>query len=172
MQNNYCDKCGNCSRCGNCCAATIPITKKEEERIRAYIDKNKIEAEFFQKGNYMNLNCCFYDRDKKICKIYEVRPSICKSYKCNRKEEELNIEREINHKKAYWNKLENDKTKHLTDMRLLFYGDPRSLVANILYRLTNGTMEVTEKHVELMKKILKDCGQSELANSIKGESVC
>ena len=30
MCKSYCDKCGRCSRCGECCAATIPLTRKEE----------------------------------------------------------------------------------------------------------------------------------------------
>lgn len=49
MENiNYCDKCGNCSRCGECCAATLPITKTEEKKIKEYISKNNIEPEFFK----------------------------------------------------------------------------------------------------------------------------
>ena len=64
---NCCDKCGNCSRCGECCAATLPITENEEKKIREYIKANNIEPEFFQKGNDINLQCCFYDRKNKIC---------------------------------------------------------------------------------------------------------
>ncbi len=66
---NYCDKCGNCSRCGNCCAAMIPLTREEEETIRKYIQENKIEPEYFQDEKNMNLQCCFYDRTNKKCKI-------------------------------------------------------------------------------------------------------
>ena len=45
---NYCDNCGNCTRCGECCVALIPITRKEEKRIRKYVQENKIEPEFFE----------------------------------------------------------------------------------------------------------------------------
>lgn len=62
---NYCDKCGNCSRCGNCCSAMIPLTRKEENQIRNYIIENQIAPEFFQNENNINLQCCFYDREKK-----------------------------------------------------------------------------------------------------------
>ena len=82
--NNYCDSCGNCTRCGECCAACLPITRKEEKRIKEYVKQNNIEPEFFQTEKDINLNCCFYDRTNKICKIYEVRPNICRSFKCNR----------------------------------------------------------------------------------------
>ena len=39
---NYCDSCGNCTKCGNCCAATLPLTRKEEKRIMSpYTIENK-----------------------------------------------------------------------------------------------------------------------------------
>lgn len=166
---NYCDSCGNCSKCGNCCSALIPITRKEEKRIREYIKENNIKPEYFQDDENMNLQCCFYDRNNRKCKIYEVRPKICRSFRCNRNESELEKEKIENHKRAYWNNITNDIESHLTDMRLLFYNDPRSLVANIIYRLTDGTMECNEKQFEFMKEYLKRTGQEELANCIRGE---
>lgn len=165
---NYCNKCGNCSRCGNCCAAMIPLTRKEEKRIRNYIKQNKIEPEYFQDNKNMNLQCCFYDRENKKCKIYEVRPNICKSFKCNRNEIELNKERDNNHKRAYWNNITDDKESNITDMRLLFYNDARSLIANIIFAITKGTMECNEKQFEYLKQYLIDGGQEELARCITG----
>lgn len=166
---NYCDKCGNCSRCGNCCTALLPITRKEEKRIREYIKINKIEPEFFKNGKDMNLQCCFYDRKNKVCKIYEVKPSICRSFKCNKSIEELEKEKEEAHKKAYWNKLVDGKTTNITDMRLLFYGDPRSLIARIIHYITDGTMQCNEKQFTFVKTFLATHGQGELANCIVGE---
>lgn len=166
---NCCDKCGNCSRCGECCAATLPITKVEEKRIREYINANDIEPEFFQNGNDVNLQCCFYDRKNKLCKIYEVRPSICRSYKCNKPKLLLEEEKKLAHKIAYWNSLKRDKITNLTDMRLLFYDDPRSLIGNIMYKLTKGTMIATEKEFNQLKMVLKSGGQAELANCLEGE---
>lgn len=167
--NNYCDSCGNCTRCGECCAACLPITRKEEKRIKEYVKQNNIEPEFFQKSNDMNLQCCFYDRNNKLCKIYEVRPNICRTYKCNRNINELEKERELNHKRAYWNYKNDMEEKNITDMRLLFYDDPRSLIGNLIYRVTNGTMQCNEKQFEKVKKYLKEYGQEELAKCIKGE---
>ena len=165
---NYCDKCGNCSKCGNCCAAMIPITRQEEKRIKRYIKDKEIKPEPFQIGNNMNLQCCFYDRENKKCKIYEVRPNICRSFKCNKKESELNKEREENHKRAYWNNITDDKERNITDMRLLFYNDPRSLLANIIFTITKGTMECNEKQFEFIKSFLIESGQEELAKCITG----
>lgn len=166
---NCCDKCGNCSRCGECCAAALPITKNEEKKIREYIKVNNIEPESFQKGNNINLQCCFYDRTNKVCKIYEVRPNICRTYKCDKPKLLLEEEKAIAHKNAYWNKMNNYEINNLNDMRLLFYGDPRSLIGNIMYALTNGTMMASEKEFNQLKEILKMGGQAELANCLKGE---
>ena len=167
--NNHCDKCGNCSRCGECCTSLIPITRKEEKRIRNYIKDKNIEPEFFQKNKSINLKCCFYDIEKKKCKIYEVRPSICKSFKCNRDIKKLEKEKMENHKKCYWNHIEDGKESNLTDMRLLFYDDPRSLIANIIYTLTNGTMQCSKEHYMFMKNYLKNKGQEKLAKAIEAE---
>lgn len=166
---NYCDKCGNCSRCGNCCAAMIPLTREEEKYIREYINKNKIEPENFQINKNINLQCCFYDRKNKKCKIYEVRPRICRSFKCNKEESILNKERDNNHRRAYWNNITDGKENHITDMRLLFYGDPRSLLANLIYTITEGTMECNKEQFEFIKRYLLKNGQKELAKCISGE---
>ena len=165
---NYCNKCGNCSRCGNCCTAMIPLTRKEEKRIRNYIQENKIEPEYFQDEKNMNLQCCFYDRENKKCKIYEVRPSICKTFKCNRNEIELNKERDNNHRRAYWNNITDGKESNITDMRLLFYNDARSLIANIIFTITKGTMECKEEHFKFLKQFLIENGQEELAKCVIG----
>lgn len=169
---NYCDNCGNCSRCGNCCAALIPLTRKEEKKIRKYILDKDIKPQLFQENNDINLQCCFYDRNSKSCKIYEVRPKICRSYKCNRDENILILERNKNHEKAYWNNIVNDKVNNITDMRLLFYDDPRSLIANIVYMVTNGTMKCNKNQFEFVKKMLKECGQAELVECITEECIC
>ena len=147
----------------------MPLTRKEEKRIREYIKKNKIEPELFQTNDYMNLQCCFYDRKNKKCKIYEVRPSICKTFKCNRKIDVLELEKEVAHERAYWNRKENGNITNITDMRLLFYEDPRSFIGNILYVITKGTMQVTEKDYNFLIKYLKSNGLEELANCMKGE---
>lgn len=78
-------------------------------------------------------------------------------------------EKEMAHKKAYWNSLKNGKIANLTDMRLLFYNDPRSLIGNLMYGLTNGTMKATEKEFNQLKMVLESGGQVELANCLKGE---
>lgn len=166
---NCCDSSGNCSRCGNCCAALLPFTRKEEKRIREYIKENNIKPSSFNNGQIINLNCCFYDIENKICKIYEVRPKICRTFKCNRNFSVLLKERDNNQSKAYWNQIVDNLPKNLTDMRLLFYGDPRSLVGNIIYTVTNGNMECNVEQFEVVKKMLRNGGQEELVNCMEVE---
>ena len=166
---NCCDKCGNCSRCGECCAAMLPLTRKEEKRIRQYIKDNDIKPEFFQTDKDMNLQCCFYDRTEKKCKIYEVRPSICRSFKCNKNNDIIERDKFDAHLKAYWNHLDGNKMSNITDMRLLFYDDPRTLLANLIYGVTDGTMNCTKEQFEFIKMYLRANGQEELANCITGE---
>ena len=166
---NNCDSCGNCSHCGECCTSLIPMTRKEEKKIRDYIKSNKIEPEFFQNGKDINLQCCFYDRKNKVCKIYEVRPLICRSFKCNRNINDLEKEKELNHERSYWNRIIGDKTQHLTDMRLLFYDDPRSLISNLLFIITDGKMNCTKKDFDFLKRYLENTGQKELASCLKEE---
>ena len=166
---NFCDKNGICSRCGNCCAAMLPITKKEEKNIRKYIKDNDIKPEFFCNETDMNLQCCFYDRTNKLCKIYDVRPSICRSFKCNRDNKELEKERNENQAKSYWNQIKDGQEFNVTDMRLLFYDDPRSLLGNCIRAVTNGTMECTKEQFEFVKDYLRKHGQEELVNCITEE---
>lgn len=166
---NYFNSCGDCSRCGECCAATLPITKEEEDKIKKYIEENQIEPEFFQSDKDMNLNCCFYDRKNKVCKIYKVRPNICRSFKCNKSLKQLEKERKLAHEKAYWNKLTEEKITNLMDMRLLFYDDPRTLIANIIYSITNGTMKCDNKKFKFLKDILIQNNLEELANCLEGK---
>ncbi len=164
---NYCDQKGNCTRCGNCCAAMLPLTKKEENEIREYIKKNNIEPEFFQNEKELNIQCCFYDRTNKKCKIYDVRPNICKSFKCNKNTIELEKERDIAHKKAYWNGVIDGKIGNIADMRLLFYNDPRTLIAYMIYEVTNGSMKCDEKQFKWIKDFFRKHGQEELASCIE-----
>lgn len=128
IKNNF--KCGKCSRCGECCGAVpLPITRMEEKRIRRYIKEHNIpyqETRLWKDevGNVNeDLRCVFYDFDNKKCKIYEVRPSICRRFRCNMSLQNIEINKIVHHERAYWNEagIEGD-FKHLTNFNLLFYG--------------------------------------------------
>lgn len=153
----------NCSRCGSCCALGVPITKEEENIIREYIKKNNIEPEILIKNNNFYLSCCFFDRKNHKCKIYPVRPSICKTFKCDRNKKKLEKEKRENHRKAYWNHWENGKLSNITTFDLLFYDNPEPLL-QYLFRTISG--ENDENKFNKIKEILIKYGQSELANCL------
>jgi Fe-S-cluster containining protein len=81
---------GECARCGNCCTNLLPMNKQEVERIKKYVLDHDIKP-YEQFAPYRKLpynNCCpFYNEDKKICTVYDVRPKICRLFICNKPEE-------------------------------------------------------------------------------------
>lgn len=87
-------KDGKCSQCGECCSNLLPMSKEEVETIRKYIRKNNIKEYkilFPFSDPTLDLTCPFLDRNKETekCKIYEVRPLICKAFVCNHKKDEF-----------------------------------------------------------------------------------
>lgn len=103
---------GKCSNCGNCCGDILHLSKREIKEIDNYLKKHKIE---FTPKNIMFVydnTCPFRDNEKKICKIYEVRPIICKVYQCDKSPEEAYKRREI-----------NNEIRLPRSMRQLFFND-------------------------------------------------
>lgn len=76
-----------CSQCGDCCPDHLPMTKHEVIAIRKYVKDNNIKPTIrgLLELNVVDAMCPFLTLDKK-CKIYEVRPNICKMFKCNLKQ--------------------------------------------------------------------------------------
>lgn len=79
---------GKCSNCGQCCGDILHLSKKEIKIIDNYLKKHKIEATPRRVLLVYDNNCPFRDNKRKKCKIYEVRPDICKIYKCDKTPEE------------------------------------------------------------------------------------
>lgn len=79
---NFC-KDGECIKCGNCCSNILPMTPREVNIIKAYIRKNSIKEQ--PSSNVMD--CPFMDSSKELkCTIYEVRPTVCRDFICDRKQ--------------------------------------------------------------------------------------
>lgn len=84
VKNNTCK--GQCSRCGECCGLFIPFTDKELSIIKEYVSKHNIQPTYrFVEGG-MEARCCFYDSKNHKCNIYEVRPYVCRDFKCDHKD--------------------------------------------------------------------------------------
>ncbi len=85
--------CQNCP--GNCCIGESGYIWVSQEEICAIADKLSLSKEAFinqylQKIRYRftikeiaydgGFGCVFFDREKKICTIYDVRPSQCRTF--------------------------------------------------------------------------------------------
>lgn len=121
---------GKCVGCGSCCTELLPMTLKEVETIRKYVKEHKIKpySEIFFEYNgipSMNLMCPFRDLDTKTCRIYEVRPNICRQFKCNQDTRVIEKNRLIAHNKAKYNhiKAKTDNISNVASMRELIYGN-------------------------------------------------
>ena len=115
---------GKCSCCGQCCGDILHLSKQEIKRIDSYLKIKDIKATprsiMFEYDN----TCPFRDNANMKCKIYEVRPGICRVYQCNKTPEE-----------AYKNREITNKGKLPRSMRNLFFNDTKgaTFVKNTLY---------------------------------------
>lgn len=80
---------GNCSQCGACCSNVLPMTDKEVETIRKYIKRHSIKPKNHTTAPLaqptLDMVCPFLDtkKNKEKCKIYEVRPRVCRDFVCS-----------------------------------------------------------------------------------------
>lgn len=86
---------GNCSNCGQCCGDILHLSHSEIHRIDVYLKKHHIEPTPIIRFVGLDLTCPFRDNHNKKCKIYEVRPEICKVFKCDKTPEEAVRNREF-----------------------------------------------------------------------------
>lgn len=113
---------GKCSNCGECCGDILHLSKEEIIRIDRYLKKNKIEPTPRCILVAYDNTCPFRDNKNKKCKIYEVRPEICRVFQCNKTAIETVRNKEM-----------TNEGKLPRSMRNLFYGDKNG--AKWLYNL-------------------------------------
>lgn len=119
LSNNYTIN-GECSNCGECCTTFLPLASHEISRIKRYLkEHSEIKNQRHIEGNDMHILCAFRDRENKKCLIYEVRPDICRKYKCNQVEKVVELNKQKVIKKA---RINNNKNQ-TTSMQLLFFDD-------------------------------------------------
>lgn len=82
-------KDGACTNCGKCCADTLPLTPLDISRIKTYVKKHAIKPIDHELNPHWNPPrddvCPFFipfEMSGRHCRIYEVRPIICKHYLC------------------------------------------------------------------------------------------
>ncbi|MDY4772047.1 MAG: YkgJ family cysteine cluster protein [Lachnospiraceae bacterium] len=77
---------GKCSGCGGCCSDFLPLTDGEIKRIKTYMKEHGVGASrhLLPLSNAeIKYTCPFRDEVKRICRIYEVRPEICRVWICD-----------------------------------------------------------------------------------------
>lgn len=152
---NFC-KNNECSRCGECCTPFIPMTKSEVKTVREYVKKNPqikeraLNQPFFE-GNDVYVKCCFYDKEKKECMIYPVRPFICKAYKCNQDDLKIENNKNFMDSRACY----NTDVKNIHDFRSLLFNDYRMIV------LVVG--KETKKNPDQLLEFFKTLGRNDVA---------
>ena len=87
---------GNCSNCGECCSDILPLSSRDITRIKNYLKNHRIErhnlTNCFIRYNF----CCPFRNDKeRKCDIYEVRPEICRVFKCDIPPEKAKLNRDL-----------------------------------------------------------------------------
>jgi len=76
---------GHCSQCGACCSDYLPLSQKEIDRIHKYVKAHNLHehTSLVVMGNFLDATCPFRNSVKKRCDIYEVRPEICRCFRCD-----------------------------------------------------------------------------------------
>lgn len=117
---------GKCSNCGECCSDFLPISDQDIKRIHRYIKANNVKEKHanivVQSG--IDFTCPFRDNINKVCTIYDVRPSICREFKCDYTVEKISSKKDFfNHKYA------------IVSMRQEFFGEGKGKnILPILYQ--------------------------------------
>ena len=79
---------GRCVGCGECCSNFLPLSAGEIKKIKRYIARHGIKEcrhTIPLASEVMDLICPFLDAGKENdkCRIYSVRPEICRSFICS-----------------------------------------------------------------------------------------
>lgn len=86
---------GKCTQCGACCSNYLPMTQKEIATIHRFVKKHDIKEfkHLFPVSNdTFDMTCPFMDdsKQKEKCRIYSVRPEICKQFICSKEKKPFN----------------------------------------------------------------------------------
>ena len=75
---------GKCSGCGECCSDFLPLSPEEISRIRRYVEKHNIRPHHNNVVSIgFDVTCPFRDNVNKVCVIYNIRPAICREFRCD-----------------------------------------------------------------------------------------
>lgn len=84
---------GICSSCGQCCGSLLPVTDEEMRILKEYIDRRGIQPSLPEQDTFISLQCPLLQpasdvQPKARCKVYDVRPAICRAFKCDQRQDQ------------------------------------------------------------------------------------
>lgn len=91
---------GKCSSCGSCCSNMLPISAKEFVRIRDYVQRKHVQECVNRPPTVepvQDWTCPFRDNMRRICTIYEVRPGICRDFRCDKPGKQIEADKRMYH---------------------------------------------------------------------------
>ena len=103
-----------CSNCGSCCGDFLPVLAKELRTIHRFLMKHPIKEQIHRYPTatpMVDITCPFRSDTEKKCLIYEVRPAICRDFRCDKPKKKIKADRDLYHDKY-----------GVCDMRKEFYG--------------------------------------------------
>ena len=90
---------GTCCQCGECCGRLLTLTDTEIKQIKRYVRRNNIKPNKHAvvASVMFDMKCPFMSGNKDIekCAIYDIRPLVCKAFKCDRKTDNPDAEKEL-----------------------------------------------------------------------------
>lgn len=116
---------GKCTKCGQCCTDFIPLKLKEVDTLKKYIAEHNIELTDWTEfnpttGMYdIKMFCPLLEKGTNLCKAYEVRPNICKTFKCCKNPQIVYKERDAIAKSSKYNTLDKH-SGYLTNVYSLY----------------------------------------------------
>mgnify|MGYP002802521453 FL=1 len=91
---------GRCSGCGSCCSRFLPVSGKEVKAIRRYVRKKKIQEQrhiYPTASPQDDWTCPFRSEKERKCLIYEVRPAICRDFRCDKPAKQIKADKDMYH---------------------------------------------------------------------------
>lgn len=146
---------GKCSNCGECCTEFVPLTKSEYKNIKEYLKRHpEITNEQHITPEGLHVLCPFRDRENKRCKIYEVRPFVCRRFICNLPMNQLEKNKLFGLQRAYYNNMDPSS---IVSFHTLFFNDIQWEL-QVLYVMLGATDEedFKKKLIKLNPVILKE----------------
>lgn len=79
-----CSHGGVCACCGGCCSDILPITKKESDTLRHFVQTHNYKPNTRVSAVLVNpydMTCPFLNKECR-CDVYDIRPQVCRLFRC------------------------------------------------------------------------------------------